>query len=617
MQVALTSRTEDRPCGQDESGDQGRGFAGRWEIRNRIGEDATAMSGPASGNLQPLTRRVLAVRGIVSDREASAFLEPSMRDMHDPSSIPDMDLGAERILRAARDGDPIVIYGDYDVDGITATAILHHALSAIAPRADIRHYVPHRLDEGYGLNCEAIRSLAADGARVIVSVDCGITGVEAAGTARQCGVDLIITDHHNPPASEADMPEAMAVIHPRAPGSSYPFEHLPGAGVAFKLAWRLATMHCGSDRVTDSLRATLLELLSLAALGVIADVVPLVGENRSIARFGLAKLKHSKLHGVRALIEASKLQGESIDADAVGFRLAPRLNAIGRLGHASEAVEMLTTASRARAAEIAQTLCKLNDERRATERAIAEQAAQMAEEAGMTSESRRAIVLAHEAWHPGVVGIVCSRLTERFHRPAILLQRSGGVCSGSGRSVEGVNLHGALHACREHLLTFGGHDMAAGLKLAEPALPGFTEQLIETVNRELSPADLSPKLRIDCDATLAELTPGAAAQLEQLAPFGPGNPRVSLRIGVDEPLVIDGRPSPLGSTGKHFAMFVRQGADGARRSVMRLVAWRKSAWLDEIPPGARIEVVVCPKLNTWNGRASVEPELLDLRVVRA
>jgi single-stranded-DNA-specific exonuclease len=212
-----------------------------------------------------------------------------------------------------------------------------------------------------------------------------------------------------------------------------------------------------------------------------------------------------------------------------------------------------------------------------------------------------------------VVGIVCSRLTERFHRPAILLQRNGGLCSGSGRSVEGVNLHGALHACREHLMTFGGHDMAAGLKLSEPSLPRFTEALIETVNGSLAPADLSPRLRIDCEATLGELSPRAAEQLEQLAPFGPGNPRVSLLLGAgEEPLVVDGRPKPLGSTGKHFAMFVRQGG-----RVMRLVAWRKATWLDDIPPGARIEAVVTPKLNVFNGRASVEPELLDLRVLGA
>ena len=248
---------------------------------------------------RPLLERVLSVRNL-DGPDRDAFLNPALSALHDPSLIPDLDKGARRLLDALAAREPIAIYGDYDVDGVTATAILFHTLRAIDPDADIRTYVPHRLEEGYGLNADAVRSLAAEGARVIVSVDCGVTAIEPARVARETGADLIITDHHNPPAPGDPLPDAFALIHPRAPGSAYPFADLCGAGVAYKLAWRLATMHCGTDRVSPDLRQTLIDMLAPCALGVIADVVPLVGENRVIARYGLSMVKRSSLVGLRA-----------------------------------------------------------------------------------------------------------------------------------------------------------------------------------------------------------------------------------------------------------------------------------------------------------------------------
>src|SRR5262245_51824098 len=260
-----------------------RGLSKLWKSRT-----AVLAAGSGGGSL---VDRILAVRGL-ADGAAAAFLDPRLTQLHDPSLVPDLDRGAGRLMAALSAREPVAIYGDYDVDGVTATAILFHIFRAIAPDAPVRTYVPHRLDEGYGLNAAAVRQLAAEGARVIVSVDCGITATGPAAEARAAGVDLIITDHHNPPASLADLPAAYAVVHPRRPDSAYPFGELSGAGVAYKLAWRLATMASGSARVTPALRALLLELLAFAALGAIADVVPLVGENRVIARFGLARMKH-------------------------------------------------------------------------------------------------------------------------------------------------------------------------------------------------------------------------------------------------------------------------------------------------------------------------------------
>lgn len=553
-----------------------------------------------------LVNRVLAARGLTDPAAAAKFLEPSLLQLHDPSLIPDLDRAAERIMAAAKAGEPVVIFGDYDVDGITATAILYHMLRAVAPGCPVRTYVPHRIEEGYGLNSAALIQLAAEGARVVVTVDCGVTAVEPALAAREAGLDLIITDHHNPPRSLEALPPAYAVVHPRRPDSAYPFGDLSGAGVAYKLAWRLATLRCGSQRVTEDLRRLLVELLAFAALGAVADVVPLLGENRVIARYGLARIKHSPIVGLRALVEASGLGGDEINSEHAGFALGPRLNACGRMGHAREAVELLTTATAAEADVIARNLCRLNDQRRATERSVAEQAIQMAEAAGMTGPDRRAIILAHEDWHPGVLGIVCSRLVSRFSRPTILMQSREGSCHGSGRSIEGFSLHAALERCEGHLAAYGGHDMAAGLRVEGSRLDAFVDAFTDHANSLITPDQLTPSLGFDCDAALAELTPEAVHRLNLLAPFGMGNPRPRLRL---TGLRLQRPPEPMGATGKHLAVFVQQGG-----RVMRLIAWNWGERRGQMPEGARVEAVVSPRINEWNGRVSVEPELEDLHV---
>ncbi len=515
-----------------------------------------------------------------------------------------LDCAAERLLAAVRDGEPITIYGDYDVDGTSATAILYHILRAIAPHADIRTYIPHRVDEGYGLNAQAITQLAAEGARVIVSVDCGVTAIEPALAARAAGVDLIITDHHN--LAEGALPEAFAVVHPRHPAGTYPFADLCGAGVAYKLAWRLATMHAGTAKVGDELRALLLDLLALASLGVVADVVPLVGENRIMARFGLACLRSCRFPGVRALIAASGLEREDIDAYRVGFILGPRLNACGRMGHARDAVELLTTSDASRAKAIADSLTALNNQRRATEQAITIQAAEMAEAAGMTTDQRRAIVLAHEDWHTGVIGIVCSRLVDRFARPVILMRKQADACTGSGRSINGLSLHHALSQCSHLLESFGGHDHAAGLRLHPSNLRAFTDAFIDHVNDTLTPAQLAPTLRIDCDAALADLTPSAIAQLEQLAPFGRDNPPITVRL---TNLEVAGQPRRFGREGAHLGLHVRQGT-----RVMRLIAWNWGGRAESFAAGQTIDAVVTPVISKWNGTVKVEPEVRDVQL---
>ncbi len=580
------------------------GLRRRWRLRSA--HPSTSHELADTAGLSPLVREILIRRGVTGP--AKSFLEPSLRDLHDPSLIPDLDRAASRLLSALRAREPIVIYGDYDVDGITATTILYHTFRAVAPDADIRTYVPHRLEEGYGLNCDAIDELARAGARVIVSVDCGITAIQPAQTAKAAGVDLIITDHHNPPARMEDLPEAFAVVHPRRPDSRYPFGDLCGAGVAYKLAWRIATLSTGSDRTTPDLRDLLVQLLAFTSLGVIADIVPLVGENRVIARHGLSRIKLSPMVGLRALVQASGLGSDEVNAEDVGFKLAPRLNASGRMDHAKDAVELFTTATPDRAAIIAEQLSRQNDQRRQTELKIFEQAAELAEKSGMTSPDRRAIVLACADWHPGVVGIVCSRLVERFGRPTILMNRHDGQCHGSGRSIDGFNLHAGLEHCRDHLLSFGGHDMAAGLKLRDENLEAFVDAFTNHANQLLTPDDLVGKLEYDAHTTLASIDASTIAQLERLAPFGRENPPIRLRLSG---LRVVYGPDVFGKQNKHLAVRVSD-ASIERSSPVRLFGWNWAEHRDRFRVGFSFDAIVVPKLNTWNGRTSVECEIIDV-----
>ena len=579
-----------------------RGLTRRW--RRRHPENA-----PAASTDPRLLVRVLAARQL-DGPDAEAFLDPSLLRLTDPSAIRDIDRAAQRLLEAIDARQRIVIYGDYDVDGITATAILRRMLASIAPDADVETYIPHRVEEGYGLNEQAIRKLADEGAAVIVSVDCGVTAREPARAAREVGVDLIITDHHNPPEDPAELPDAFAIVHPRLGNDDG--EELCGAGVAYKLAWRLATLSAGDQRARPAQREVLVELLALASLGTIADMVPLIGDNRIIARHGLSRCRSSSIVGLRALVASARLDGSGIDAESVGFRLAPRLNACGRLAHSRDAVELLLTDDEDRAIEIAAELCRLNDERRATEKSITEHALALAIEHGLDTDDRRAVVLAHEDWHPGVVGIVCSRVVEKLRRPTLLLQRkttdAGEVCSGSGRSIEGFNLHAALSDCAEHLVKFGGHDAAAGLTLAAENFEAFREAFIERVNAELSPEDLITTTDYDTDATIDEITLENTVALGRLGPFGAGNPKIRLRL-VNARLAED--PRPMGADGKHIDLRLE---DADRRSprVLRACAWNWSEHVTGLRRGVPVEALIAPKINEWRGRRTCEAELIDV-----
>ncbi|HUS90812.1 MAG TPA: single-stranded-DNA-specific exonuclease RecJ [Phycisphaerae bacterium] len=547
----------------------------------------------------PLVAQVLANRGLTDVEAAKAFLAPKLSDLHDPLLLPGVVPAAERIARAVAAGERIVIYGDYDVDGMTAVAILHACLRMLGARAEF--YVPHRLDEGYGVNTEAVRKIVADGAELIVTVDCGISAAGPLRQATDAGVDVIVTDHHSPPEV---LPDVVAVVHPRVPGSEYPNADLSGAGVAFKLAWQVARAVCGRDRVDEPMRNFLLDATCLAALGTIADVVPLVGENRSLATYGLRGLPETTHPGLRALLEAADLTGTKLDAYHVGFLLAPRLNACGRMGHARLAVELLTDAAPDRCRSIAQYLNQQNAERQKVERAIAAEAVEMVVARGLDAPEHRIIVLASEDWHGGVIGIVASRLVDRFGRPAILVAFNGDGGQGSGRSVPGFHMRDALAACSEHLVSFGGHAMAGGIRIERDRIEAFAEAMGAYARQNLRAEDLTACLNLDAEATLASLSYATASHVARMAPFGQGNPEPVVAVRSCQ---VVGPPRRMGRGGGTASVVLAQ--NGAK---LRAVGFGMGDLADHLVGIHTVDVAAVPRLNTFRGATNVELELKDV-----
>ncbi len=444
----------------------------------------------------------LVNRGLgVGDLDAARrFMKPSLSNLDEPATIPGLADAARCIADALARGKKIVIYGDYDVDGITASAILWHALTTLdAADGQVTCYVPHRIDEGYGLNGDALRQLKDDGADLVITVDCAITASAEADLARELGLTLVITDHHEwrtDDAGDPIIPAADHVVHPRLPGSTASPD-LVGAGVAFKLAWEVGKCVAGTAKVSEPMKAFLMNALALAALGTVADVAPLTGENRTIVAFGLGNLTRTELPGVRALIDASGLGDRDLDSVDVGFKLGPRLNACGRMGHAREAVEMFTAATPGRARDIALDLEAKNKERQKVERQIVKAAELEVIENGWNDPDCPAIVVGGEGWHPGVVGIVASRLVDKFHRPTIVLGINEGVAAGSGRSIDGFNLAETLQACTDLLISHGGHAAAAGLKLDAAHVATFRERFTAAAREQLQASDLVARLSVD------------------------------------------------------------------------------------------------------------------------
>ena len=542
--------------------------------------------------IPPLLALVLANRGFGEPLEAKRFLSASLADIHDPLTMLGMESAVARLFSAVTAGEKVCVYGDYDVDGITAVALLIDFFRKIG--LDSLYYIPNRLEEGYGLSVEGVRSVAAAGAKVIVTVDCGITAVEEAQLCAELGIALVITDHHTPGPF---IPTACAVINPLQPGCPFPFKYLSGVGLAYNLAIALRGALRRAGHFEARPEPNLRECLDLVALGTVADIVPLVDENRIFVKHGLGELTRSARPGVQALKKVAGVDGP-VTCGAVGFRLASRLNAAGRLEDAALGVELMLCNDRQRGEAIAGELNSNNLERQALEQEILREALEMVGKDPLL-KGRKSIVLASDTWHPGVIGIVASRIVDLFYRPTILIAMQNGNGRGSGRSIPNFHLHDALRACSEHLLKFGGHKYAAGIAIDEATLEKFASSFDAVAGGLLSDADLIPELAIDGVITPVELTLELAGQIEDLAPFGMGNP---------EPL------------------FLLRGARVISRRVLKerhlklrlgygeLVVEAIGFNLDyEAAPGSNIDLICSLQINRWNGRQILQLRIRDLR----
>jgi single-stranded-DNA-specific exonuclease len=571
----------------------------QWLIRP---EDPKASQLARSLKISPLLAQVLVNRGVTDIQSASKFLSPKLTQLIPPESMPGIAPAVARIRRAITEKEKITVYGDYDVDGITGVAILWQLLTLLG--ANVDYYIPHRIDEGYGLNKEAIRSLAEAGTKLLITVDCGTTAFASADLAGELGLELIITDHHQP---GPQLPKAAAIVHP-ALDESYPNQDASGSMVAFKLAWAIANTFAAGDRLDPSLREFMLNATTLAAIGTIADVVDLRGENRILASYGLKSLPQCKLCGIQALIETAGLTGQGLDSFHVGFRLAPMLNAAGRMGHARLAVELLTSDSPKRSTEIAQYLKEQNAHRQQRERRIFRQACEMIAQQGFDKLEHRSIVLASEDWHTGIIGIVASRIAEKFYRPTILINAAdpdNNVAQGSGRSIPGFSLLDAISACSQHLIDFGGHKMAAGLTIKTEKIPQFVADFEAYAQQNLNTGDLVDKLNIDAAAPLGGFKKETVAELQMLEPFGQGNPRP---VFATKGVRLAAPPRKVGSRSEHLQLAITD-----NKTSVRCIGFRFAELEKKLLERDFFNVAYQPQINNYNGSSNVEFVLADIQ----
>ena len=543
----------------------------------------------ARHNLPRLVARILLNRGLTAPDDILAFLDPSLERLNPPFELPDLEAAAARLGRAVRQGEPVAVYGDYDADGITATAMLHQFLRELG--LDCIAYIPNRLTQGYGLKVEALKELSAQ-ARLIVTVDCGISDAEEVAWAKAQGLEVIITDHHEIPP---ELPDALAVVNPKRLGHAYPFGDLAGVGVALLLALGVRADLRAEGWFSQRREPNLRSYLDLVALGTAADVVPLVGENRILVRQGLKVLQESRRPGIIALKEVTQLEGKPISYQNVVFQLAPRLNAAGRMGQARCALELLLSDDLAQARVQARYLHNLNRQRQALEEEVLKQARAMIRRQGLSA--RPVLLLAGEDWHPGVIGIVAARLAEEYQRPAALVSLKNGLGRGSARSVEGFHLFKGLTSCRQALHKYGGHAAAAGFEVAVDQLPALQDLLDQAFHDQVGPEAPRPTLKVDAQAELPDLDRAFNRHLETLRPFGPGNPApVIVCLGVE----------CLGSrvvNQRHLKVQLAQGGN-----VLEAIAFDMAA---HHPLTGTLDVALGTRISNYQGRTSLDLRLLD------
>ncbi len=557
-------------------------------------------SSPELGNelalklgVSPLLGRLLVNRGITDTEKADAFLVPDIGQLHDPFLFSQMGQAVDRLEQAVKKQEQVLIYGDYDVDGVTSVALMIRVLGKLLP-GKILYYIPKRLEEGYGLHLNSLEKAFARGVQLIITVDCGITAVEEGAYLQSKGIDLIVTDHHQP---QAEIPEAYAVIDPKVPGSGYPFTQLAGVGVAFKLLQGLA---CRFPEIKE----TLFNNLDLVAFGTVADIVPLLEENRVIVKHGLDQLQKSDNIGMQALIQIAGLGERVINAGHIGYLLAPRINAAGRMGNPSIGVKLFLTNDPIQAMDLAKELEKENQNRQMTENEVLQEA-QTQIEAEPELAQEHALVLAGEGWHIGVIGIVASKLVEIYHKPVVLIGFEGDEGRGSGRSIAGFNLFNAIEGCGQFLVRYGGHEYAAGLTVTREKFRDFKKAFLNRVKSDLKEEDLLPWLKIESMVALNGITLDLARELSKLAPCGPANPTPVL--GCKSLQLVEYRN--VGENGKHLKLKV------SHENVIREgIGFNLGSLHQELASTKEVDVAFSLEENNWNGSVQVQLNLKDIIV---
>lgn len=540
-------------------------------------------------SLPDAVARLLIRRGHASVDAAKRYLRPRLDQLHPPGEMLDLDRAVARLVRAVRGREPILVHGDYDVDGICATTVLVRTIRRLGGVAI--PFIPHRLEHGYDLTMAGVEAAIAAGARVLMTCDCGTQAVAPVAAACAAGIDVIVSDHHLPGDA---LPDCLALLNPRRDGCGYPDKHLVGAAIAFKVALALTSELEGSSE-------SVLGMLDLVALATIADVAPLRGENRVLARYGLRVMRETRNVGLRSLIRAARLDEKQLTAGRVGFVLAPRLNAVGRLGHALRAVQLLTTESEREANVIARELEELNRRRQELDRATLADAWRQLEQIDL--DATFGIVLASEGWHPGVIGIVASRIVEEICRPVVLVAMNGTDGKGSGRSISAFDLHAGLDRCKDLFVRFGGHRAAAGITIAAEHLPEFATRFNAIAREQLVAEQLVPEARIDAELPLAACTPQLAALLRHFEPFGPGNPApviAARKVRIAAP------PRRMGEG--HLKLQLLDDATS-----LEAIGWGMGYLAAELDAGATVDVAFRLEEDEFRGERRLQAVLVDVR----
>jgi single-stranded-DNA-specific exonuclease len=570
-------------------------MANRWNFRNPTQEELHNRDKLVEElGLSPVVSLLLVQRGITSAEEVKKFFKPSLNNLHDPFLMPDMDKAVERLNKALGNKEKILIYGDYDVDGTTAVSLVYKYLRPYSSTLD--YYIPDRYDEGYGISYKGIDYAEANDVKLIIALDCGIKAIEKIEYAKQKGIDFIICDHHMP---DDALPAAVAVLDAKRLDSTYPYEHLSGCGVGFK--FMQAFTRSNGFSFSD-----LEKLLDLTAVSIASDIVPITGENRILACYGLKQLNTNPSLGLKGIIDVCGLAGKEITINDIVFKIGPRINASGRMMNGKEAVDLLLAKDSESAREKSENINQYNDERRELDKKITDEANAIIDRFS-NMENRKAIVVYDPGWHKGVIGIVASRLTEKYYRPAVVLTRSSELITGSARSITGFDIYKAIENCRDLLENFGGHTYAAGLSLKEENMPAFIERFLNLAAEEIDPEQMTPQIDVDAILDLKDITPKFVNELKRMNPFGPDNQKpVFCSMGVRD----YGTSKLVGKDNEHIRLEL---IDDNTKMPVHAIAFGMHQHSEHIKAMNPFSICYTVEENTYNGNTTLQLLVKDIK----